>query len=48
VCYLLGISHIDPVRERMCLSRFMNSLRNDLPDVDLDFPHKMRDDIFHR
>ena len=48
VCYLLAISHIDPVKERISLSRFMNALRNDLPDIDLDFPHDQRDTIFQR
>jgi error-prone DNA polymerase len=46
--YLLGISHIDPVREGMSLARFMHALRADLPDIDLDFPHDQRDAIFHR
>jgi len=48
VCYMLGITHIDPVKEKMSLSRFMNALRKDLPDIDIDFPHNERDKIFER
>lgn len=45
VCYLLGITHIDPVKENMALARFMNFHRDDQPDIDLDVPHYYRDDI---
>ena len=45
VCYLLGITSIDPVKENMALARFMNFHRDDQPDIDLDVPHYYRDDI---
>ena len=48
VCYLLGISHIDPVKYNIKFARFLNEYRNNLPDIDLDFPHNIRDEVFLR
>ena len=45
VSYMLGITHIDPVEHGMCLARFMNPKRANKPDIDLDFPQHLRDDI---
>jgi DNA polymerase III alpha subunit len=42
VCYLLGISHVDPVHYNIKFARFLNEYRNNLPDIDLDFPHHLR------
>src|SRR3954452_24775869 len=38
VCYLTGLSHIDPVANDLYLGRFLNEELNALPDIDLDFP----------
>ena len=46
VCYLLGISHVDPVRHDISFARFLNEFRNSLPDIDFDFPHDRRNEIF--
>jgi len=46
VCYLLGISHTDPVKYNIKFARFLNEYRNNLPDIDLDFPHNLRDEVF--
>jgi len=46
VCYLLGISHVDPIRYDIRFARFLNEFRTTLPDIDFDFPHTMRDDVF--
>lgn len=46
VCYLLGISHIDPVKNNIKFARFLTEYRNNLPDIDLDFPHNLRDEVF--
>ena len=35
----MGISDVDPVAEQIPLARFINPKREDLPDIDLDFPH---------
>jgi error-prone DNA polymerase len=52
VCWLMGISDLDPVAERIPIARFMNPKRDDLPDIDLDFPHwqqaTVMDRIFRR
>nr|QBK91498.1 MAG: DNA polymerase III alpha subunit [Pithovirus LCPAC302] len=48
LCYLLGISHIDPIKYGVVLARFLNSTRKDLPDVDIDFPSHLRDEMFRR
>ena len=46
VCYLLGISHVDPTIHNISFSRFLNEFRDNLPDVDFDFPANRRDEIF--
>ena len=46
VCYLLGISHIDPVKYNISFARFINQYRDTLPDIDLDLPHYLRDEVF--
>jgi error-prone DNA polymerase len=48
ICWLLGISEVDPVKERIPLSRFMNPRRDDLPDIDLDFPHWQQAEVMNR
>lgn len=48
ICYLMEISDVDPVRERIPLSRFMNPKRDDLPDIDLDFPHWQQETVMNR
>lgn len=45
VCYLLNITSINPVEEGMALARFMNSSREDQPDIDIDVPHWIRPKI---
>lgn len=48
LCYLLGISHVDPVKHNIRFARFLNEFRDQLPDIDFDFPHHMRNDVFMR
>jgi DNA polymerase III alpha subunit len=48
ICWMLGISTVDPVKERIPLSRFMNPKRDDLPDIDLDFPHWQQETVMNR
>jgi len=48
VCYLLGITDVDPVQWRIPVARFMNPLRDDLPDVDIDFEHWRQEDVMRR
>jgi error-prone DNA polymerase len=42
VCYLTGLSHVDPVKNDLLLGRFLNEEITSLPDIDLDFPRDVR------
>ena len=46
VCFLLGISNVDPIKNNIKFERFLNEFRNNLPDIDFDFPHYLRDEVF--
>jgi len=48
VCYLVGLSHIDPIRNRLFLGRFLNEEMHSLPDIDLDFPRDIREKLIER
>ena len=48
VCYLLGITDVDPIRWQIPVARFLNPLRDDLPDVDIDFPHWQQATVMQR
>ena len=48
VCYLLGISHIDPLEWGLGLARFIHDLRPDMPDIDIDVPWNRRDEVWAR
>ncbi|MEA2423462.1 MAG: error-prone polymerase, partial [Thermoleophilaceae bacterium] len=43
VCFLTGLSHIDPVENDLFLGRFLNEELSALPDIDLDFPRDIRE-----
>ncbi|KKL54823.1 hypothetical protein LCGC14_2261570, partial [marine sediment metagenome] len=38
ICYLIGLSHIDPIKNNLFLGRFLNEEMASVPDIDLDFP----------
>jgi error-prone DNA polymerase len=48
VCYLTGLSHIDPVENDLFLGRFLNEGLTDVPDIDLDFPRDIREKLIPR
>ena len=48
VCYLTGLSHIDPVENDLFLGRFLNEELTALPDIDLDFPRDVREVLIPR
>src|SRR6266566_8426266 len=48
VCYLLGLSHIDPIANKLFLGRFMNESLASVPDIDLDFPREIREELIRR
>ncbi len=43
VSYLLGLTHVDPLRYTLFFERFLNRGRKDPPDIDIDFPWDERD-----
>jgi DNA-directed DNA polymerase III PolC len=43
VCYLLGITEVDPIEHSLIFERFIDVNRFDLPDIDIDFPDTKRD-----
>jgi DNA polymerase III alpha subunit len=48
VCFLMGITEIDPLHYKLELARFMNSGRTDLPDIDIDVPYNRRNELYKR
>lgn len=46
VAYLLGITEVDPIKFGLLFERFLDPTRNDIPDIDLDFPDDKRDLVF--
>ncbi len=45
VSYALGITHVDPVAHGLFFERFLNSQREDPPDIDVDFPWDERERV---
>ena len=45
VCYLTGLSHVDPVSAGLALGRFLNRELVSVPDIDLDFPRDIREKL---
>jgi error-prone DNA polymerase len=48
ICYLIGLSHIDPVQNNLFLGRFLNEALRSVPDIDLDFPRDIREELILR
>jgi error-prone DNA polymerase len=52
ICYLIGLSHVDPVRNRLFFRRFLNEDLQAVPDIDLDFARDIREQlilqVYHR
>ena len=48
ICYLIGLSHIDPIRNNLFVGRFLNEEMHSLPDIDLDFPRDIRATLIER
>jgi error-prone DNA polymerase len=48
VCYLTGLSHVDPVENNLSLGRFLNRELAAAPDIDLDFPRDIREKLIVR
>ena len=46
VCYVTGISDVDAVRHDLVFERFLNPLRDELPDIDIDVESARREDVY--
>ncbi|MBA3415059.1 MAG: PHP domain-containing protein, partial [Chloroflexia bacterium] len=42
VCYLIGLSPVDPLAHNLMLGRFLNEELSSVPDIDIDFPREIR------
>ena len=48
VCYLTGLSHVDPIANELLIGRFLHEELTSLPDIDLDFPRDIRERLIPR
>ena len=45
VCYVLGVTSIDPTRSGLLFERFVSAERHEPPDIDVDFEHERREEV---
>lgn len=45
VCYVLGITAVDAIRYKLPFERFLSSMREEEPDIDVDFDSDRREEI---
>ncbi|CAN5647124.1 DNA polymerase III subunit alpha [soil metagenome] len=45
VCFVLGISDVDPLRYDLLFERFMNTRRDEMPDIDVDVESHRREEV---
>ena len=45
ICYVLGITSIDPIRSDLLFERFVSQERREPPDIDVDFEHERREEV---
>jgi error-prone DNA polymerase len=45
VCFLLGVTSVDPMEHDLLFSRFVSEDRNEPPDIDVDFEHERREEV---
>jgi len=45
VCYVLGITELDPMRSHLLFERFLSRERDEPPDIDVDFEHERREEV---
>ena len=45
VCFVLGITSIDPIKHELLFERFVSGERKEPPDIDVDFEHERREEI---
>jgi DNA polymerase-3 subunit alpha len=47
IAYLLNITNVDPLKYNLLFERFLNPERISMPDIDLDFTDRRRDEVIH-
>ena len=45
VCFLLGVTSVDPMKYDLLFSRFVSAERDEPPDIDVDFEHERREEV---
>ena len=45
ICYLIGITEVNPLNHDLVFERFIDENRDDLPDIDIDFDKERREEI---
>ena len=45
VCYVLGITAVDPAQHQLLFERFISEERREPPDIDVDFEHERREEV---
>lgn len=45
VCYLLGVTSVNPMEHDLLFSRFISEERKEPPDIDVDFEHERREEV---
>ncbi|NWK97301.1 error-prone DNA polymerase [Sphingobium lactosutens] len=45
VCFLLGVTSVDPLKQDLLFSRFVSEERDEPPDIDVDFEHERREEV---
>lgn len=45
VCFVLGITELDPMEHHLLFERFLSRERNEPPDIDVDFEHDRREEV---
>ncbi|EGF93805.1 DNA polymerase III, alpha subunit [Asticcacaulis biprosthecium C19] len=45
VCYVLGVTSVDPDRNDLLFERFISEERKEPPDIDVDFEHQRREEV---
>ncbi|RZJ96274.1 MAG: DNA polymerase III subunit alpha [Brevundimonas sp.] len=45
VCYVLGVTCVDPAESDVLFERFLSDDRDEPPDIDVDFEHERREEI---
>jgi len=45
VCFVLGITAVDPTKHNLLFSRFISPERKEPPDIDVDFEHERREEV---